>query len=975
MAALQPSLHSLPTALRDAVARYWEAFTAAAQAAGVEWPAGAALEPLGRVWAGSEFVARACIRDPALLLDLSASGDLESRYPMDGYATRLAHCLATVVDEPSLGVALRRFRRREMVRIAWRDLAGVADLEETLGDLSDLAEQLVDAALERLHGWQCQRFGQPQDAEKQPQQLVILGMGKLGGRELNFSSDIDLIFTYPSQGQSDGAKAISNEEFFRRLGQRLIKTLAESTAEGFVFRVDMRLRPFGDSGPLAISFTAFEDYYQHHGRDWERYAMIKARVIAGDRVAGERLLRGLRPFVYRRYLDYSAFASLRAMKALITQEMERKGMQHNIKLGPGGIREIEFIGQAFQLIYGGRDPALRERGILWVLDQLAVSGRLPEAAVASLKQAYAFLRRVENRLQAWADQQTHLLPTEELAQARLAFTMGYTHWGAFAQALAQHVDAVSQQFAQVFGGSATPETNATGQTLADLWRGEPDEEVALRVLAEQGFEEPALTWNRLRALKNGFSYRAMSLRGRERLDALLPLALQATAATAQPTATLERVLVLLEGVARRSVYLALLADHPHTLEHLVKLCAASGWIGAHLARYPLLLDDLLNPAALYAPLDRRQLVAELELQLARAPSDDPEERLNALRYFKQTQALRVAAADVSGAMPLMIVSDHLTEIAETLLRRVLELAWADLLPKFGQPRCVVEGVERDAHFAIVAYGKLGGIELNYGSDLDLVFLHDSAGDRQQTAGPRTTDNATFFARLVQRIIYWLTTRTGAGDLYEVDTRLRPSGRAGLLVSSFAAFADYQHHQAWTWEHQALTRTRVVAGPSALAERFQALRRAVLGRPRDPVLLRREVREMRERMRTELDTGTAELFDLKQGRGGIADIEFMVQYQILAMAHRCPDVLIYPDNIRQLDSLERFGVVSVADAACLRNAYRTLRRRIHQLKLQEQPARIPSVEAGGARASVVRIWQRLMESDGPLTLPDQGLSDS
>ncbi|MDG4595196.1 MAG: bifunctional [glutamate--ammonia ligase]-adenylyl-L-tyrosine phosphorylase/[glutamate--ammonia-ligase] adenylyltransferase [Candidatus Contendobacter sp.] len=963
MTEFSECLSRLPEPLRREVAGHWEAFETAARKVNVNLPEGAALGQLATIWSASEFVARACVRKPALLTDLLDSGDLATRYASGDYAHRLERVLPEATDEDRLGVVLRRFRCREMVRIAWRDLAGLAGLEETLGDLTDLAEHLVDAALERLHGWQTRRFGEPRDAEGQPQRLVVLGMGKLGGRELNFSSDIDLVFTYPRQGQTDGVKAISNEEFFRRLGQRLIKTLAEPTAEGFVFRVDMRLRPFGDSGPLAISFAAFEDYYQNHGRDWERYAMIKARVIAGDRGAGERLLEELRPFVYRRYLDYGAFESLREMKAMITQEMERKGMRRNIKLGPGGIREIEFIGQAFQLIYGGRDSALRARGILRVLDHLAASGRLPEPAVASLKWAYDFLRRVENRLQAWADQQTHDLPDDEVGQLRLAFAMGQSSWGAFTLDLARHVEAVSQQFAQVFGGPATtPESDGSETTLAELWRNEPDEEAALQLLADHGFEPPTPARNRLQALRNSFSYRTMSPRARARLDALMPPVLRAVVAAPEPTATLERVLNLLETVARRSVYLALLADHPHTLAHLVKLCAASGWIGAHLARYPLLLDDLLNPAVLYAPLDRRGLATELELQLGRAPADDPEERLNALRYFKQTQVLRVAAADVSGAMPLMIVSDHLTEIAETLLRAVLELAWADLRPRFGQPRCVVDGVARDASFAIVAYGKLGGIELNYGSDLDLVFLHDSAGDRQLTHGPRSIDNPSFFAKLVQRIIHWLTTRTGAGDLYEVDTRLRPSGRSGLLVSSFEAFAEYQRHQAWTWEHQALARARVVAGPAALAERFQAIRRDVLGRERDSAALRQEVRDMRERMRAELDASTAEAFDLKQGRGGIADIEFMVQYKILANACRHPNLLIYPDNIRQLDGLERCGVLSVADAARLRNAYRALRRRIHRLKLQEQPARVPVDEARDEREDVIRVWRRLMEGD-------------
>ena len=965
MTEFETGLNRLPEPLRRELSQYRESFDAAASAAGVTLPTGPMLAQLITVWAGSEFVARACIREPALLADLLAGDDLAVPFAPGAYAVRLDRQVASATDETLLAAALRRFRRREMIRIAWRDLAGLAALEETLGDLSDLAEVAVSGALDRLHAWQCRRFGAPHDAEGQPQRLVVLGMGKLGGRELNFSSDIDLIFAYPRQGQTHGAKVVSNEEFFRRLGQRLIKTLSEPTADGFVFRVDMRLRPFGDSGPLAISFAAFEDYYQNHGRDWERYAMIKARCIAGDREAGERLLEDLRPFVYRRYLDYGAFEALRGMKTLIAQDVERKGRRRNIKLGPGGIREIEFIGQVFQLIYGGRDPALRERSILRVLDHLAASGRLPDRAVSSLKQAYTFLRRVENRLQAWADQQTHNLPEDESAKLRLALSMNYPDWNAFGLELTRHTEAVSQQFAQVFGGAAAANSDSDGNALAELWRGDPGEDMAQRLLTEHGFEEPAHAWNRLRALKAGFSYRTMESRGRERLDALLPQALRAVAAAPQPTVTLDRILNLLEAVARRSVYLALLADHPYALAHLVKLCAASGWIGTHLARFPLLLDDLLNPALLYAPLDRQQLETELDRQLARAPANDAEEWLNALRYFKQAQVLRVAAADVSGAMPLMIVSDHLTGIAETLLRKVLELAWNDVLPKFGPPCCVVDGALRQAGFAIVAYGKLGGIELNYGSDLDLVFLHDSAGEQPFTAGPRPIDNATFFAKLVQRIIYWLTTRTGAGDLYEVDTRLRPSGRAGLLVSSFEAFAEYQQHQAWTWEHQALARARVVAGPALLAERFQTIRREVLQRERDPATLRQDVCAMRERMRAELDASTAKVFDLKQGRGGIADIEFMVQYQILANAHRYPDLLIFTDNIRQIDGLERFAVLSIANAARLRHAYRGLRRRIHRLTLQEQPAQIPADQAREERASVIRVWRQLMEGDSAI----------
>ncbi len=966
MSAFQSVLTSLPPALQDEVAAHWQDFLTATTRSEAAPPTDeAVLTQLVQVWACSEFVARACTRDPAMLRELLDSGDLATAYASGQYAARLAERLDGAANEEQLSTRLRRCRNREMVRIAWRDLTGLAALEETLGDLSELADAATDSALEKLYGWYCERFGVPRDAQGEAQRLIVLGMGKLGGRELNYSSDIDLIFVFPQPGETDGRRSVGNEEFFRRLGQSLIKLLQERTAEGFVFRVDLRLRPFGESGPLVLPASGFEDYYQNHGREWERYALIKARVIAGDRNAGEQLLEQLRPFVYRRYLDYGAFEELRTMKAMIAREVQRKGLQHNIKLGPGGIREIEFIGQVFQLIYGGREPTLRERGILKVLDRLAGTGRLPAGIVAELKQAYAFLRRTENRLQAWADQQTHILPEAAPARRRLAYAMGFADWESFAEALQLQQERVSKQFALVF---ATPHLEPQEQTatteldFAALWRGDVGAENAVRLLREQGFEEPAVAWEKLQNLKQSLSYRSLSRRGRDRMDRLLPLLLNAVRPTAAPTVALERVLQLLETVARRSVYLALLGDNPLVLSQLVKLCAASVWIGQHLARYPLLLDELLDPATLYQPPELARLGGELEAYLERAGADDTEQLLDILRHFKHTQVLRVAAADVSDAIPLMIVSDHLTEIAEVLLRKVLELAWADLVPRYGRPCGVEDGRQRQAGFAIVAYGKLGGIELNYGSDLDLVFLHDSGGEQQITTGPRALDNPTFFARLVQRIIYWLTTRTGAGELYAVDTRLRPSGRAGLLVSSFDAFAEYQRHQAWTWEHQALVRARVVAGPPELAARFDAIRREVLSRERDPVKLRREVREMRERMRQELGSDRPGWFDLKQDRGGIADIEFMVQYEVLANARRYPDLLRHTDNIRQLAGLEHYEVLSSADASGLRTAYRGLRRSLHRLTLQQQPGRAPIGEVDDYCNAVAELWRKFMEVD-------------
>ncbi len=955
-------LATLPTALQGEVAVRWRDFIVAAERAGVAPPTDG-LEQLARVWACSDFVARACAHTPALLHELLDSGDLQRPYKPGDHAARLAVALQDVADEDQLSTLLRQFRRREMVCIAWRDLAELAALEENLTSLSDLADAVTDLSLRQLYDWQCQRFGTPRGSQGEPQQLVVLGMGKLGGRELNYSSDIDLIFVYPQQGETDGRRRIGNEEFFRRLGQSLIKMVQERTPAGLVFRVDMRLRPFGEAGPLALPFSAFVEYYQNHGRDWERYALIKARVIAGDRDKGERLLEQLRPFVYRRYLDYGAFEALRTMKAMIVKEVQRKGLRNNIKLGPGGIREIEFIGQVFQLIYGGREPALRERGILKVLDDLGAGGRLPTGAVAELKQAYVFLRQTENRLQAWADQQTQTLPEDATARLRLAYAMGFAGWEAFSETLQLQQERVAAQFAQVFAApQLEPETLSSRMDFAALWRGAVGEEDAVRFLAEQGFAEPETVWQRLQNLKQSFSYRSLSQRGRERMDRLLPALLSAVGATAAPDVTLERLLQLLEAIARRSVYLALLADNPQVLGHLVKLCAASAWISKYLARYPLLLDDLLNPATLYHPPERSTFDQELEAYLQRVGAEDTEQLLDALRQFKQTNLLRVAAADISEALPLMIVSDYLTAIAAVLLRKVLQLAWADVCARHGEPHCVDNGQRRPAQFIIVAYGKLGGIELNYGSDLDLVFLHDSSGAQQVTTGPRELDNPTFFARLVQRIIYWLTTRTGAGELYEVDTRLRPSGRAGLLVSSFDAFAEYQRHQAWTWEHQALLRARVVAGPPALAACFSAIRREVLSREHDPLGLRREVREMRQRMQQELGSRQPGWFDLKQDRGGIADIEFMVQYTVLAHAHRYPDLLKYTDNIRQLAGLEWFGLLSSQDATLLRNAYRGLRRQLHRLTLQEQPGLVPESDVQDYRAEISELWRRLMESE-------------
>lgn len=960
----------------------WSQFQEAAQAADVAPPSHPELlAVLHRVWTCSDFVAQSCIREPHLLHDLLQSGDLLRGYPAQEYACGLERALAAVGDEAALEEALRRCRRREMVRIAWRDLAGWAPLDETLHELSALAEACIDAALRQLHAWQVQDCGTPRDTAGAAQALVVIAMGKLGGTELNFSSDIDLIFAYPADGETRGKRRrISNEEYFLRLGQRLISALGSATAQGFVFRVDVRLRPFGDSGPLSASFAALEEYYQVHGREWERYAWIKARVVGGDRTAGAQLLDALRPFVYRRYLDFGVFESLRDMKRMIREETARKGAEDNIKLGPGGIREIEFIAQVFQLIRGGRNPDLQIRGTLAVLEQLAGHGYLPEQVVRELTASYEFLRRTENRLQEVADEQMHRLPESDFERARLAFAMGYGDWAAFEQALMTHRAQVQAHFEQVFAAPQATAEDAADAGLTRLWLTPPDETEAVRILSAHGFADGAEAWRRITALRDAYAYRALSAQGRGRMDRLLPLVLSAIAAqTQQPAAveasvTLARVLTLVETVARRTAYLALLTEHPLALSQVVQLCAASPWIAALLARQPLLLDELLDPRTLYAPLARAALAQELQRSLQAVAAHDLEQQMDALRHFRQAQMLRVAATQITRAPDALAVCAHLSDIAEAVLQAVLGLAWRQLVAKHGAPRYRENGLLKGAGFAVVAYGKLGGRELSYASDLDLVFLHDSGDDEARTTGPQPLDNAVFFARLGQRIIHLLNTRTQAGVLYEVDTRLRPSGASGLLVASLTAFADYQRQQAWTWEHQALVRARVVAQhpaqDAAIAVRFAAVREEVLGRARARADLRTEVTAMRARMRSAHASAEAGRFDLKQGAGGITDIEFMVQYAALLYAHEVPELVRCTHMADLLACLAVAGKITAAQAETLTQAWRVYIGAVHRLALQEASVQVDENDFLDQRSGVIQLWREWLEDDDGSGRSDQ-----
>nr|VFK57079.1 MAG: glutamate-ammonia-ligase adenylyltransferase [Candidatus Kentron sp. TC] len=926
-----------------------------------------------RVWACSDFVVDTCLRNPALVVDLMEKGDLVRSYPSYHYELQARQRISEASSEEALFTILRRFRQREMVRIAWRDLGKKAQFGETVRDLSLFADAIIDAALTKLHAWSCEKFGVPTSKEEgEPQRLVVFAMGKLGARELNFSSDVDLVFAFPQSGQTvaNGTKGrrfgLSNDEFFIRLGRRLIRLLSEKTPDGIVFRVDMRLRPFGASGPLAVSFDALEDYYQTHGRDWERYALIRARPIAGNIAAGnEMVLHRLRPFVYRRYLDFGAIESLREMKALIVREMQRKGYRENIKLGPGGIREIEFLGQVFQIIYGGRERDLRERRILIALECLGEHGYLPESAVRELSDAYRFLRTIEHRLQEVDDRQTHLIPEEQEERERLAVGIGLTRWSELFSRLHLHRDNVQRHFNQVFADSEPPEANSEHDLeykLAMLMSGDIDEAQGEEILNEAGFSDGARAWEMLHALRFDTGLRFLSERGRHRLEKLLPLVLQLIIENQGASLiTVERLFRILATVGRRSVYLSLLRENPIALKQLTCLCTASPWITTYMSRYPLLLNELLSPDILYVPPTTSELEKDLAEGLKHIPPGDTEQEMEALRHFKQANVLRVAAPDVCDVMRLMVVSDYLTYIAQTCLRGILRLAWRDLVERYGKPRCVDSHGPRDVGFLIVAYGKLGGIELGYGSDLDLVFLHDSSGTDQYTDGKKRIENSVFFGRLGQRIINFLSTRTPTGILYEVDMRLRPNGKSGPLVSGVDAFADYQlGGEAWTWEHQALVRARAVAGDPTLARRFQEIRALVLREERDPEELRREVREMRERMRQELDHPPAGFFDLKHSLGGITDIEFIVQYAVLRWAKRLEGHLAYSDNIRLLEGIANIGLLDKKDTDALADAYRQYRSRAHALALQESPSLIKETAFMQKRTTVIRIWRRLIE---------------
>ena len=922
-------------------------------------------QQLARAWGCSDFAADQAVRDPQSFRQLVESGDLNKSYSQDSMLQALSRRIEAISDandEQELNRQLRLFRRREMQRIIWRDLNRLADLTETTRDVTLLAEACIQVALDYLHPIVVENFGRPLDSRGNEQKLLVIAMGKMGGGELNLSSDIDLIFAYPEAGQTEGPKkTVSNQQFFERLGQKLIACLDAQTVDGFVFRVDMRLRPYGQSGPLVQNFAALEDYYTTQGRGWERFAMVKARVVSGDSVCAAVLQEIIDPFVYRRYRDYGAIEALRDLKRKINLEVARKGMHSNIKLGQGGIRELEFIVQSFQLIRGGRLPCLQVQSFKQALDQIAAEGLLEPDIVSQLWRAYEFLRNTEHALQAIDDKQTQQLPMDELSQQRIAAVMDATHWDDFLQQLDSHRENVHRCFSDMIADEDQVSAEQKNSELS--WRPEMNADESIALLKALNYQQPQAILETLTQFYASRAVVALSAVPRTRLDGLMPEVLRVCAAQEDSDRTFGLVFNLIQAVLRRSVYLTLLIENAQALEQLALLCQRSKWIADQLAAFPDLLDELLDPRNLYATYSKTDLQDQLRQQTLRLEVNDQEQQMEVIRYFVRACNLRIAASEITGRLSLMQASDQLTWTAEVVVEHVANVAWHQMAEKYGTPASPIDRMDSSATpgFIVIAYGKVGGLEMGYKSDLDLVFLHDDLAS-ETSGGPRSVDSSTFFARLGQRIIHLLSTSTHAGMAYEIDMRLRPSGNSGMLVSSLSAFEKYQQQSAWTWEHQALVRSRVIAGDKITAQSFNTIRIEQLRRKRNIEKLRDDVVEMRSKMRKHLDKSTKDgKYCLKQASGGIVDIEFMVQFAVLAWSHKSEPLVQWTDTVRLLETMSNTGVISEPQAQQLIEAYKIYRSAAHDLQLQNQPAEVLLSEFTEQREAVQQCWRSFLSN--------------
>ncbi len=883
----------------------------------------------------SHYAGRVLSAQPQLRDELAATRD--APFAMDAALGTLAPLVAAG-DPGALAAALRRLRQRVMLHTMLRDLTAAAPLAEVFAAMTSLAEGALDAAVRLHHRDLAATFGEPRSAmDGTPQTLNVVALGKLGGGELNVSSDIDLVFVYADEGETDGARSIANREFFDRLGRRVIGALNDATAEGFVFRVDMRLRPYGESGPLTVPHAALEQYLVAQGRTWERYAWLKARVLTGGRRDDVDAI--VTPFVYRKYLDFDAYDGLRDVHRQIREQALRAAHGDDIKLGPGGIREIEFTVQAMQLVRGGREPALRLRSTVAALDAIGARALMPAGAVRELSAAYAFLRTLEHRLQYRDDSQTQRLPAAGDELAAIGAACGYASPEPFRAALARHRRDVDVWFSSVFSTDDTRTDDAS--PYRGVWEA-PQPEAHRAVLSAAGFDDADALIATLSMARMSSRYTSLPATSRQRVDTLVPRLIAAAAdnpGSAGSQQTLIRLLALLDAVGRRSAYLALLIEHPPLVPRLAHLFGASAWAADYLCRHPMLLDELLDARTLLAACDWDGWRSELDAAMA-THADDAEWQMDALRHFKQAQTFRLLAQDLAGTLSIERLADHLSALADIVLEATLRACW----------RAVAEPQSLAPCFAVIAYGKLGGKELGYASDLDLVFIYDIDDDDPDADAARTR-----YARLAQRINTWLTSTTPAGELYATDLRLRPDGASGLVCTSLAAFERYQQQSAWTWEHQALTRARAAAGDASLCARFEAARIDILQKPRELALLRRDVIDMRRRMH-EGHPNRSDRFDVKHDPGGMVDIEFIVQYLVLGHAHGHTALTRNAGNIALLGIAADAGLVDATLAGSVAAAYREFRRVQHAQRMAgASQVRVDPLPHAAARADVESLW--------------------
>jgi len=965
-------LSQVPSSLHSIVENLWSDWSQSCESKDIDPAQGVDLAVLGKTWACSDFIARNCIRYPQMLIALYEEG-LEKGRSMDDYRALVGDVLTGAVDDMALMKAIRELRQQEMSRIAWRDLNGLADDATILHEITDLAEAMVAVTLRHLEKQQAETFGMPLDSNGEEQELLVFAMGKMGGRELNFSSDIDLIFCFAEDGETPGPRKKSHYEFYLAVIRKLVKVLDEVTADGFVYRVDTRLRPFGQSGPMAMSFSGLEQYYQLQGRDWERYAMIKAKLIAGRKADRKYLQSMLTPFVYRRYLDFSMIDSIREMKSMINAQMKRKRMTNNIKLGPGGIREIEFIGQTLQLIRAGREPDLRKRGIIEVLTLLAQKGYLQKHESDNLISAYWYLRKLENRLQMLADKQTHVLPDDDVTQQRICLAMGQPDWDSLIAELVEHQAAVDNVFQNLISTDDEKDDEAPVSALA-IFLADADKEDDTDHSVEQYFEElgyshPDEMVKLIIDLHATSQIRHLTGDTARMMFQLIESLIEKIADYPQQVELFERISHILKALAGRKVYISLLHEYPAIQLQMLTLCQASEWFTERLIKYPILLDSLLSTAEAFRNQYDVKHLLELELERVdgykvdgeadEVAELDLEQLMERMRQFKRQTVFTVAMLDVFYAEPVETVSDHLTDLANALLEKILIFSWQAMAARHGEPQCVIDGEVVYPQMSIVAYGKMGGNELGYGSDLDIIFIHNSGGKKQYTDGEKSIDNQQFFARVAQRVIHFLNTRTYSGILYEADTRLRPDGQSGLMVSSITSFEQYQKEKAWTWEHQALIRARFVTGSALIEQEFDRIRSSVLCSVVSDLggedKLLQEVVAMREKMRQHL-ADKSEDFDVKQNAGGLVDIEFMTQAGVLIHAEANADCLRHTATLELIKELKDIGWYEAEEAEAIADAYRYFRKLKNWQNLK---CEADETNVAQHRDNVKAVWQRLM----------------